>query len=254
MKDNIEDNIAISLNGVDVSLTKTPILFDININIKRGSIYGLLGPSGAGKTTTVKVVAGIIESEKGETNILGITMPNLTQMANIGYMAQSDALYEDLTGYENLEFFGELYGMKKKELKERIGYALGLVNLLDDAKKVVSKYSGGMKRRLALAAAVLHNPDILILDEPTVGIDPLLRKEIWDELYKICEQGTTILVTTHVMDEAEKCHKLAMMRNGRVIGEGTPQELVEQCHVKTLEEAFLKLSVEQNEGAINHEN
>ena len=251
MEDN---NIAISLNGVDVSLTKTPILFDINLNIKRGSIYGLLGPSGAGKTTTIKVVAGIIEADKGEASILGVDMPNLTEMAKIGYMAQSDALYEDLSGYENLEFFGELYGMKKKQLKERIEYALGLVNLTDDGKKLVSKYSGGMKRRLALAAAVLHNPEVLILDEPTVGIDPLLRKELWDELYKLSDEGTTILVTTHVMDEAEKCHELAMMRNGKVIGEGTPESLIEQCAVKNLEEVFLKLSMEQNEGATDNEN
>ena len=250
----MEDNIAIKINSVDVSLSKTPILFDIDLNIRKGSIYGLLGPSGAGKTTTIKVVAGIIEAEKGNADILGTHMPSLAGMSKIGYMAQSDALYEDLTGAENLEFFGELYGMKKKDLKDRIDYVLALVKLTDDAKKVVSKYSGGMKRRLALAAAILHNPKVLILDEPTVGIDPLLRKELWDELYKLSDEGTTILVTTHVMDEAEKCHELAMMRNGRVIGEGTPDSLIEECGVENLEEVFLKLSIEQNEGGDTDEN
>jgi len=239
----MSSNLAITFDKVSISLSKTPILFDMDLSIPEGIIYGLLGPSGAGKTTTVKIAAGILEGEpKENVLVLGSHMPSLDTMNDIGYMAQEEALYTDLTGLENIEFFGSLYGLKKDDLKERVKEALELVFLTDDKDKSVSKYSGGMKRRLSLAIAIVHEPKLLILDEPTVGIDPVLRQTLWNKLYDMAKNGTTILITTHVMDEAEKCHKLAMIRNGRVIGEGSPEELKNSQGVKTMEEVFLKLS------------
>jgi ABC-2 type transport system ATP-binding protein len=154
-------------------------------------------------------------------------------------MAQADALYSDLTGSENLAFFASLFKLKKDVQKERIDYAADLVNLRADLKKKVENYSGGMKRRLSLAVALIQDPDILILDEPTVGIDPELRQSIWAELYRLKNEGKTILVTTHVMDEAEKCDRLAMVRDGEIITSGSPAELKNQYGITSLEEVFL---------------
>ncbi len=238
----MDKEICISMNNVNKFYGDKQVLKDINIDVPAGSIYGLLGPSGCGKTTTVKIMAGISESSSGDCFVLGQLMPKLNLMNEIGYMAQSDALYTALSAYENLIFFGSLYGLKKDTLKTRIEEVMALVNLKGDLHKPVSAYSGGMKRRLSLAMAILHNPKVLILDEPTVGIDPLLRKEIWAELYKMSENGVTILVTTHVMDEAVKCHQLAMMRKGIMIAKGTPSELQNNISAKSIEDAFIYYS------------
>ena len=215
------------------------VLSDINLTVPPGKIYGLLGPSGCGKTTTVKIMAGILEAGSGSVHVLGEAMPNLAVMNRIGYMAQSDALYNLLTAEENLMFFSGLYGIKNKKARERIPEVMALVNLTDDRTKPVAAYSGGMKRRLSLAVALLHEPDVLILDEPTVGIDPLLRKSIWGALNTMTERGMTIIVTTHVMDEAEKCGELAMIRDGRLIAQGTPLQLRQGIGASSLEEAFI---------------
>jgi ABC-2 type transport system ATP-binding protein len=175
-------------------------------------------------------------------------MPQLSLMNKIGYMAQSDALYGTLTAAENLYFFGTLYGMNKAVIKKRTAEVMELVNLTGDLHKPVQAFSGGMKRRLSLAMAIMHHPPVLVLDEPTVGIDPLLRKIIWEELYQLAAQGVTILVTTHVMDEADKCHSLAMMRDGRLIAKGTSQELQERIGVQSIEEAFIYYGGQENEG------
>lgn len=169
-------------------------------------------------------------------------------MNKIGYMAQSDALYGSLTGGENLDFFGSIYGMSKAERKRRIEEVMALVDLSADLHKPVQAYSGGMKRRLSLAMAIMHNPPVLVLDEPTVGIDPLLRKSIWEEFRKLVAQGITILLTTHVMDEADKCDNLAMMRDGRLIAKGTSRELQERSGTHSIEEAFIHYGGQQYEG------
>lgn len=169
----------------------------------------------------------------------GVHMPKLSMLHQIGYMAQSDALYTELTAKENLDFFATLYGLSGKQKKLRIEEVMTLVNLEDSLNKLVGAYSGGMKRRLSLAISILHRPSVLILDEPTVGIDPVLRVSIWDEFRAMSSNGTTVLVTTHVMDEAEKCHRLGMIRDGRLIAVGTPAELKEHTHAHTIEEAFL---------------
>lgn len=237
-----ENGNYIDIKGIHKYYGKKHVLNDISIQIKPGDIYGILGPSGCGKTTIVKIIAGILDSNEGETLVLDKKMPNLKIMADIGYMAQSDALYEELTAEENLKFFGSIYGMKKNAIKQRSAELMKLLNLAFEGNKKVASYSGGMKRRLSLAIALLNNPKILILDEPTVGIDPLLRQSIWAEFRKLASSNTAILVTTHVMDEATKCDKLAMIRDGKIIATGTPNEIIAQSGTNSIEEAFIHFS------------
>jgi ABC-2 type transport system ATP-binding protein len=232
-------DICIKTEKVNKFYGSQHVLNDVSFEVPFASVYGLLGPSGCGKTTIVKIISGILDANSGDAYVLDGKMPSLTLMNKIGYMAQSDALYPDLSAKENMEFFGALYGLSGKAFTQRFDEVMALVNLSDDIDKVVSAYSGGMKRRLSLAMAILHNPPVLILDEPTVGIDPLLRKTIWDEFYRMTANGVTILVTTHVMDEAEKCTHLSMMRSGSLIANGSPLEIQKKAGVKSLEEAFL---------------
>lgn len=229
----------VSIRHVSKSFGKHQVLEDINLEIHEGEIFGLLGPSGSGKTTLVKQLTGLGTPTSGECYLFQEKMPALKLINRIGYMAQSDGLYEDLTAKENLQFFSELYGLKGEKQTRRIKEVMELVQLTEDLTKLVTNYSGGMKRRLSLAIAMLHEPEILILDEPTVGIDPVLRQSIWKAFYELKKNGTTIIVTTHVMDEADKCDRLGMIRDGRLIAVGTPAELKEKTNSTTIEEAFL---------------
>lgn len=238
----METKNCIVLKHINKSFGEHQVLKDVNIEVLYGDIYGMLGPSGCGKTTTVKIIAGILEATSGEVLVLDEKMPKLELMGKVGYMAQSDALYGDLTARQNLEFFGQLYGLDDDKLKIRVEEVIAVVNLSKDLDKPISAFSGGMKRRLSLAMTILHQPKVLILDEPTVGIDPLLRQNIWNELYKMTKNGVTILVTTHVMDEAEKCTHLSMMREGEMLATGTPSEIQEKAGVRNLEEAFIQFS------------
>lgn len=243
----MDHSVKINITNISKKFGNKTILNNINLSVSQGGIFGLLGPSGAGKTTLVKLIAGINSANSGTITVLDVTMPNLDLLTKIGYMAQSDALYGELTALENLQFFAAIYGLKGPVRKERIREVMNLVNLTDDLKKPVNQYSGGMKRRLSLAISLLHEPEILILDEPTVGIDPVLRQSIWQELRRLNDNGTTILMTTHVMDEAEKCDRLAMLRDGRLIATGSVAEIKKQAGTVTLEEAFLKLGGENSE-------
>ncbi|WP_051663114.1 ABC transporter ATP-binding protein [Alicyclobacillus macrosporangiidus] len=229
----------IQVSHVDRRFGKKLVLQDVSLEVEPAEVFGLLGPSGSGKTTLVKLIAGIDKATRGTVVVGGVKMPRLDMLGKIGYMAQSDALYTELTAKENLDFFASLFGLPNKQRKRRIEEVMELVNLTDSMKKLVSAYSGGMKRRLSLAIALLHRPHVLILDEPTVGIDPALRASIWNELRAMSKAGTTILVTTHVMDEAEKCDRLGMLRDGRLLAVGTPDELKAHTHSTTIEEAFL---------------
>ncbi|ULT57688.1 ABC transporter ATP-binding protein [Neobacillus drentensis] len=231
---------SILLKDVSKSFGKKEVLHHVNLSVEPGQIYGLIGPSGSGKTTLVKIIVGMDRPSEGDVQVLNTTVPNLQLLQKIGYMAQADALYTDLTGEENLAFFASLFKLKKEVQKERIAYAANLVNLTADLKKKVQDYSGGMKRRLSLAVALIQDPQVLVLDEPTVGIDPELRLSIWAEINRLKQEGKTILVTTHVMDEAEKCDYLAMVRDGEILTSGSPQELKKQYGITTLEEVFLK--------------
>ena len=234
----------IKIEKLSKSFGEQKVLDKIDFNLESGEIVGLIGPSGSGKSTLIKTMLGMEKADEGEALVLNYKMPKREILSNIGYMAQSDALYEMLTGYENLEFFGKMKGVLFDKLKKEIEYIAEIVDLTDDLKKLVSKYSGGMKRRLSLAIALIGSPELLILDEPTVGIDPSLRKNIWKELFKQRDSGVGILVTTHVMDEAELTDKVGLLLNGDIIDFDTPQQLKVKNNVKTIEEVFLK--VEEN--------
>lgn len=232
-------NPVIEVKHVDRAFAGNKVLKDITLQVERAETFGILGPSGSGKTTLVKLLTGIDEVTSGEVNVLGVRMPKLAMLQQIGYMAQSDALYTELTAKENLEFFASLYGLKGGNRTRRIRDVMELVNLQEHLRKRVDQYSGGMKRRLSLAIALLHEPPLLILDEPTVGIDPVLRQSIWKELKALNRTGTTIVLTTHVMDEAEKCGRLAMIRDGVLLAVDTPAGLLQATGSATIEEAFL---------------
>lgn len=232
---------AIAVSGIARRFGDRKVLDDINLTVPRGELFGLLGPSGSGKTTLIKLITGIDRADAGQVELFGEFMPQLRMLQAIGYMAQSDALYQELTGKENMAFYGSLYGLSGKALASRIQSAAALVNLTEYLDKPASVYSGGMKRRLSLAIALLHEPQLLVLDEPTVGIDPVLRQSIWDELRALTQQGVTIIVTTHVMDEAEKCDRLGLIRDGKLIALDTPEAIIEQAGVHTIEEAFIAL-------------
>lgn len=229
----------IEVNGVYRTFDRKTVLKNISLQVNKAETFGILGPSGSGKTTLVKLLNGIDEADAGEVHVMGVKMPALSMLQSIGYMAQSDALYTELSAKENLEFFASLYGLKGGNRVRRIADVMEVVNLQEHLRKRVDQYSGGMKRRLSLAIALLHEPPLLILDEPTVGIDPLLRQSIWRELKALNAKGTTIILTTHVMDEAEKCDRLAMIRDGELLAVDTPEGLLQATGSASIEEAFL---------------
>lgn len=229
----------VELKHVTKRFKDEEVLKDISLTIPQGELFGLLGPSGSGKTTLIKMMLGLLQPTSGTAIIENTTMPSLKQMRTIGYMAQSDALYNDLTARENLLFFASIYGIRKSRRKRRVAEIAQMVGLTDHLDKLLSTFSGGMLRRMSLAAALMHYPKLLVLDEPTVGIDPVLRASIWRDLKDLQSQGTTIIMTTHVMDEAEKCDRLAMLRDGRIIAQGSPDQLQSESHANSLEEAFL---------------
>ena len=227
------------LQDLQKSFGQQLVLNHVGFELQSGEIIGLIGPSGAGKSTMIKTMLGMEKADSGIALVLDHTMPNRHILGDIGYMAQSDALYEALSGQENLEFFGQLKGLSKKDLKDEIAHVAQVVDLTEHLNKAVSGYSGGMKRRLSLAIALLGNPQLLIL-EPTVGIDPSLRKKIWKELITLRDKGVGILVTTHVMDEAELTDKVGLLLGGNIIAFDTPKNLKESYGVSSIEEVFLK--------------
>ena len=228
------------LEDLEKSFGRQTVLDHVGFDLQPGEIIGLIGPSGAGKSTMIKTMLGMEKVDSGMALVLDHTMPNRHILGDIGYMAQSDALYEALSGKENLEFFGQLKGLSKNVLKDEIAHVAQVVDLTEHLSKAVSGYSGGMKRRLSLAIALLGNPQLLILDEPTVGIDPSLRKKIWEELMALRDKGVGILVTTHVMDEAELTDKVGLLLGGKIIAFDSPKNLKESYGVSSIEEVFLK--------------
>ena len=228
------------LKDLEKSFGRQMVLDHVGFDLQLGEIIALIGPSGAGKSTMIKTMLGMEKADSGMALVLDHTMPNRHILGDIGYMAQSDALYEALSGKENLEFFGQLKGLSKKVLKDEIAHVAQVVDLTEHLSKAVSGYSGGMKRRLSLAIALLGSPQLLILDEPTVGIDPSLRKKIWEELMALRDKGVGILVTTHVMDEAELTDKVVLLLGGKIIAFDSPKNLKESYGVSSIEEVFLK--------------
>src|SRR5579863_3762301 len=199
----------------------------VSIEVRRGEIFGFLGPNGAGKSTTIRILCGLLAPTSGRATVGGydvLTHPEEVRQ-NIGYMSQKFSLYDDLTVEENINFFGGVYGVMGERLAERRDYVLQMAGLEDRRKSMTGLLSGGWKQRLALGCAILHDPPILFLDEPTSGVDPIARRNFWDLIYQLSADGHTIFVTTHYMDEAEYCHRIALMYGGRVIALGSPAEL-----------------------------
>ena len=218
----------IELKNIAKSFGKQNVLKNINLNVQQGQIVGLIGPSGSGKSTIIKIALGMEVADKGTAEIFEAKMPNRKLLSKIGYMAQTDALYMTLTGFENLKFYAKMKGIKSSELQLQIDHVAEVVDLKDALNKRVEGYSGGMMRRLSLGIALLGNPKLLILDEPTVGIDPALRRKIWRELKRIKNNGQSILITTHVMDEAEQVDEVALILDGNVIALDSPKNLKRQ--------------------------
>jgi ABC-2 type transport system ATP-binding protein len=225
------------------SFNKCEVLKNISIQIESSIILGLIGPSGAGKTTTIRCLMGMEKLDQGYVEVFDVFMPNRKILQRIGYMGQSDALYENLTAKENLFFFGTLMGLNSSKLRQAVKKNMALVKLSDFTNQLVSTYSSGMKRRLSLAITLLSNPDLIVLDEPTVGIDPSLRLDIWKKLRFLANNEKAIIVTTHVMDEAEKCDQVGLIINGKLLAIGTPCELKHKFNVHSIEEVFLKAEV-----------
>jgi ABC-2 type transport system ATP-binding protein len=211
---------------------------DVTFDLAPGRIYGLLGPNGSGKTTLIRLLTGLTRATKGHAEVLGVTMPSRAILARIGYMTQSDGVYPALTVGENARFFAAAYGVR--EAAPMLD-ALSLVGLGGRLDSVTGTLSGGQRRRLSLACALVHQPPVLFLDEPTVGIDPLLRVEFWAHFRALADAGATIVVSSHVMDEADRCDELLFIRSGRVIARGTGQEIRAQAGTDDLEQAFLRL-------------
>ncbi|EPO0023911.1 ABC transporter ATP-binding protein [Vibrio alginolyticus] len=210
---------------------------NITLNVPKGSIYGFLGPNGCGKSTTIRVLTGLLSPSEGNVDVLGLEIPKQSELLRlkIGYMTQKFSLYDDLTVQENLEFIGQIFGMETEALKARIEEQLSTYGLDQLRKQRVGGMSGGQKQRLSLAAATMHKPELLFLDEPTSAVDPENRRDFWEQLFDLSDQGTTILVTTHYMDEAERCHRLAIMEAGEIRADGEPEELMAQMGVNIVE-------------------
>ncbi len=227
---------AIQTHALTKRFGKITAVDNLDFQVEPGVTYGLLGPNGSGKTTLIRLLLGTLSPTSGEASVLGKRVPNQVVRAQVGYMPQATALYEELTIRENVSFYARLTGNSSAA---RVNEVIDLVDLADRARDPVSTLSGGMKRRASLACALVHQPALLFLDEPTVGVDPQLRVQFWDHFQVLNEQGVTILVSTHVMDEAERCHRLGLLQSGRLLAEGTANQLRHGAGKETLEQAFL---------------
>lgn len=228
----------IEINNITKKFNTNVILNEISLTVESGKIYCLLGASGSGKTTLLRIIMGAIAAEKGQVTIEGVKMPNKQMLSQIGFMPQQDALYNELSIIQNMKFFAGIQNIKKDKFAKSAGELLQLVGLEGDKNKLVCNCSGGMKKRASLATTMIHNPKILILDEPTVGIDPVLRRRIWRYLHDLRDHGITILVTTHAMDEVTECDNAALLRNGKIIIEDTVQNLLKKTENGKIEDLF----------------
>ncbi len=232
----MSSNPVIQTHGLTRRFGRITAVDNLDFQVQKGTTYGLLGPNGSGKTTLIRLLLGILSPSSGQANVLGKRIPSQEVRAQVGYMPQATALYEDLTLKENVSFYARLMGGFSAA---QVDQAIGLADLTERARDPVSTLSGGMKRRASLACALVHHPSLLFLDEPTVGVDPQLRVQFWEHFRTLNSQGVTILVSTHVMDEAERCDRLGLMQNGRLLAEGSADELRREAGRDTLEQAFL---------------
>ncbi len=221
------DELAIEARGLSKHFGDLAAVSELDLDVPRAQIYGFLGPNGSGKSTTIRMLCGLLTPTKGSANVLGTEIPGDTRTLKpkIGYMTQKFSLFGDMTVQENLRFIAEIYSYPRANRDSRIEELLGKYDLRDQRKQLAGTMSGGQKQRLGLACAVLHHPELLLLDEPTSAVDPQSRRDFWANLFRLAESGTTILVSTHYMDEAERCHRLAILDRGVKVADGTPQDL-----------------------------
>ncbi|MCK4442958.1 MAG: ABC transporter ATP-binding protein [Thermoplasmata archaeon] len=212
---------------------------NLNLKIPKGVTFGFIGPNGSGKTTTIKIAIGLLQATSGDAYVLGKRIPNPSIYPRIGYMPQEIALYQDITVSQTIRFFGEIYGLDRGRIQKREDELLSFVDLTSKRDDLVSNLSGGMRHRLSLAVSLIHEPELLFLDEPTVGVDPELRASFWEYFGNLTKQGVTVLITTHYMDEASKCDRVGMIRQGSLVAEGHPDELKKETGQESLEDAFL---------------
>src|SRR5712692_298431 len=236
-RERMAEAFAVDVEGVQKKFGGIRALDGVTLRVRTGEIYGLLGPNGAGKTTLIRAIVGLIAPEAGTVTVLGRRMPDVDNLRNVGYMTQAAALYPGLSVEENVKFFAAVYGADGG-----VAEALKLVELYDRRASVVATLSGGMRQRCSLACALVHKPKLLLLDEPTVGVDPQLRVQLWGDFRRLADGGTTIIVSSHVMDEAERCQRLGLIQYGKLLAEGTPNEVRARAGTNNLEEAFLRLA------------
>jgi ABC-2 type transport system ATP-binding protein len=218
---------SIAVKGLTKKFGGFTAVDDISFEVKRGEIFGFLGPNGSGKSTTIRMLCGILEPTSGSASVLGydVALQSEDIKHHIGYMSQKFSLYDDLTVEENLDFYGGVYGLKNSRLAGRKNFVLEMAGLNGREHELAANLSVGWKQRLALGCSIIHEPEMVFLDEPTAGVDPVSRRNFWDMLYHMAEAGTTLFVTTHYMDEAEHCHRLGFIYQGRIIALGTPDML-----------------------------
>lgn len=236
-------SIAISASNLSKRFGNFTAVDTISFDVKQGEIFGFLGANGAGKTTAIKMLIGLSRPSDGEAQVAGYDVYKQRERVkeNIGYMSQKFSLYEDLTINENIRFYGGIYGLSRKKIKEKTAEIIEQLGLQAYAKRLVGDLPLGWKQRLAFAVAGVHNPKIIFMDEPTGGVDPVTRRQFWEMIYQSANNGTTIFVTTHYMDEAEYCDRISIMVTGRIEALGTPRELKHRFKAKTMDEVFLKL-------------
>jgi ABC-2 type transport system ATP-binding protein len=233
----VSDGYAVDVSGVEKRFGDIKALNGVTLRVREGEIYGLLGPNGAGKTTLIRSIVGLIAPDGGTVTVLGRKLPDLDVLRNVGYMTQQAALYPGLSVAENVRFFAAINGVDGG-----IDDVLRFVRLDNRKNSVVSNLSGGMRQRCSLACALVHKPKLLLLDEPTVGVDPQLRVQFWEDFRRMADEGTTIIVSSHVMDEAERCQRLGLIQYGRLLAEGSPAEVRATAGTQDLEAAFLTLA------------
>ncbi|MCU8020149.1 MULTISPECIES: ABC transporter ATP-binding protein [unclassified Shewanella] len=230
-------DFAIETQGMTRAFGGVNAVENLDLAIPKGTIYGFLGPNGCGKSTSIRMLTGLLSPTSGNIRVLGETLPGAEEKLRrrIGYMTQKFSLYDNLSVRENLEFVAQIYGLNRRASKLRIAELVTLYDLVGREKQMAGSMSGGQKQRLALAAATLHHPELLFLDEPTSAVDPENRREFWERLFDLCAQGTTILVSTHYMDEAERCHGLAILERGIKRADGSPQQLMAAMGARVVE-------------------
>ncbi|MDH5560677.1 MAG: ABC transporter ATP-binding protein [Deltaproteobacteria bacterium] len=231
----------LKIEGLTKRFGKLTAIDNLNLNIPEGLKFGLLGPNGSGKTTLLRMITGLIEPTHGKITLFGKWTPTSRMIRRrVGYMPQQTAVYPGLTVSENIRFFGRIYGLSGRPLEDRLNDILELVELGDKKKEVLSNLSGGMVRRVLLATALIHNPPLLILDEPTAGVDPVLRLKFWDWVDLLVKQGVSIIITTHHISEAERSDQVVFLREGKIIQQGKPFDIMKRFQANNLEAAFVR--------------